>query len=164
LEDKIPQKFFGEIDDVIAFSKKVNLNYDCLRAIAFEISQGEPFKGAIKDLNIINMDSERYSVVLHYANGMSISSRGVYLDLFNDDNETVYLYDKRGEYIAEIDFNPTNCEYDPKRLTNILLPNAFHIDYTTDNDSKEFVEQLKAASIEYLSIARQNGKNLHYVV
>ena len=164
LEDKLPTEYHNEIDDVIAFSKKINLNYDCLRAIAFEISLGETFKDAIKDLNIINVDTERYNITLHYTNGMTVCAKGVYLDLFNDATETVYLYDKRGDYIAEVDFNPTNCEFDTHKFANIIMPDVLRVDYTTDDDQKATVDQLKATPIEYLSIARQHSKNLHYVV
>ena len=35
LQDKLEEKYYGEIEGVVAFSRKVNFNYDCLRAIIF---------------------------------------------------------------------------------------------------------------------------------
>lgn len=55
LEDKLDKQYYSEIEKVISFAHKVDLNYDCLRAIAFELNFGEPFETAIKDLNIINL-------------------------------------------------------------------------------------------------------------
>ena len=63
LEDKIPENRYGEIQKVIDFSQKVKLNYDSLRAIAFELAFGEDtFGNIIKDLNILNLDEERYTI------------------------------------------------------------------------------------------------------
>lgn len=40
LTDKLGSQDRAEIEKVVLFSKKVSLNYDCLRAIAFELSLG----------------------------------------------------------------------------------------------------------------------------
>lgn len=40
LEDKLPRQYHNEIKEVVVFSRKVKLNYDRLRAIAFELSTG----------------------------------------------------------------------------------------------------------------------------
>ena len=66
LTDKLRPAYIGEIRKVILFSKKVALNYDCLRAIAFELNLGLPFEKAIQDLNIINLHEECYNVTLHF--------------------------------------------------------------------------------------------------
>ena len=50
----------GEIEKVVRFSSLVSLSFDCLRAIAFEISDGTPFEDAITDLNILNEGEGRY--------------------------------------------------------------------------------------------------------
>ena len=47
LRDKIDEKYYPEIKEVVNFSYKVKLNYDCLRAIAFELNSGEKFSEAI---------------------------------------------------------------------------------------------------------------------
>lgn len=65
LSDKIAEEYYPEIDSVVAFSRRVKLNYDCLRAIAFELATGSTFSDAIQDLNIINTVDERYNVSVH---------------------------------------------------------------------------------------------------
>ena len=50
LQDKLDKQYWEEIDKVISFSQKVDLNYDCLRAIAFELNMGDKFENAIQDL------------------------------------------------------------------------------------------------------------------
>lgn len=51
--DKLDRNYWSQIDAVIAFSRKVDLNYDCLRSIAFELNTGNDFADAIKDLNMM---------------------------------------------------------------------------------------------------------------
>ena len=48
LMDKLDAAYRGEISKVVLFSQKVALNYDCLRAIAFELNMGLPFEQAIR--------------------------------------------------------------------------------------------------------------------
>ena len=60
LKDKLEEKYYDQIPAVVDFSGKIDLNYDCLRSIAFELNLGTPFAEAIKDLNIINMNETSY--------------------------------------------------------------------------------------------------------
>ncbi len=165
LEDKIPEEQYGEIDSIIAFSKRINLNYDCLRAIAFEISMGSKFKDAIKDLNIINMESERYNVTLYFSNGMTAMAKGVYLDLFNeDDEETLYLCDKSGKNFVDVTFNTSDCQFDTKKLMNVIRQEDLRVSFEEDDECKDLVAQARAAEIEYLAFSRQRARNIHYAV
>ena len=45
--DNIPTEYHGEIESVVLFSRKIPMNYDCLRAVAFELSSGLSFDDAI---------------------------------------------------------------------------------------------------------------------
>lgn len=165
LEDSIPKEQYGEIDSVIAFSKKINLNYDCLRAIAFEISSGIKFKDAIKDLNIINMESERYNITLHFNNGMTATAKSVYLDLFGSGtDETIYLCDKSGKNYVDVTFNTMNCQFDSKRLMNVVLPEDLYVSFDDDDEYKDLVSQAKEAQIECLTIGRCRDRNIHYLI
>jgi len=166
LTDKLPEKYYGEIDNVVAFSKKISLNYDCLRAIAFELSSGVNFKDAIGDLNIINTESERYTVTLHYANGLVASAKSVYIDLFSgdDEEETIYLLDSKGRNFVDVSFNVSDCKFDTQRMMNIITGEDVRPVYDSDDEYKDIVSQAKSTTIEYLSLSRQKDKNIHYMV
>ena len=69
LHDKLDEQFYPEIRKVVEFSKKISLNYDCLRAIAFELNLGISFSDAILDLNIMTTEDEVYTVYLYFDNG-----------------------------------------------------------------------------------------------
>ena len=60
MQDKLDPVYYGQINKVVEFANKVSLNYDCLRAIAFELNHGEDFADAIEDLNIINIDRQHF--------------------------------------------------------------------------------------------------------
>ena len=53
MKDNVPESKYGEIEKVVMFGKRFRLNYDCLRSIAFELSEGETFESCIADLNIV---------------------------------------------------------------------------------------------------------------
>lgn len=163
LEDKLPEKYYGEIDNVVAFSGKVSLNYDCLRSIAFELSHGLSFSDAIKDLNIINIDSETFRINVRYANGMTISNKRTYLDMFgDDDNESVELYDSHMEYVGDVIFSPKDSLFDSRTGSYIVVPDKFNVEYN-DEDS-DTVKTLKASRPEYLMISRRVERGIHYAV
>ena len=135
LQDRgIPQ---SEITKVCSFAGKVKLNYDCLRAIAFELEIGEKFEDAIKDLNIINIAEERYTITLFFKDGSHTTTKEC-LDLFNtsEDNETVYFeIPKDGADLGEITFCIDSLKYDPKTNGYLLMNGEFN--YKLDNSILE---------------------------
>jgi hypothetical protein len=168
MKDKLPEEYWEEINPVVSFSRKVKLNYDCLRAIAYELSTGVPFKEAIEDLNIINVDKERYTVVLHYENGMVAYAKNVYMDMFADDEVYAWLMDKKGVDYVRVKFNPQAAQWNEKALGNVVLPDAFSIDYydydDSEHDEKALVEAAKASAPAYIMIKREYDRSIHYAV
>ena len=164
LKDKINRKYYGEIDNVIAFSKKINLNYDCLRAIAFEIQSGSSFREAISDLNIVNIESMRYDVVLHFENGMTLSSGSTYINLFDQGQKRIYLYDDKGDNPAEVLFNAKHCVFDGKMMTNVVHAQNLNLRYYEEEENSDIVKQLKSTKPKYLTVSRVYAQNIHYAV
>lgn len=56
LRDQVPGIVESQVDEVVEFSRKYDLNFDHLRAIAFELRREEPFAEVIGDLNIKRND------------------------------------------------------------------------------------------------------------
>lgn len=162
LQDKVEEEYWSEIDNVINFSKKVNLNYDCLRAIAFELNTGESFKTAIKDLNIVNLNKISYNISLHYSDGTTLTTKNEFLDLFSRENEPrIYMYDKNGYNIVDITFSVRDCIYSE---TGTITVNAENLVLDYDEDYKDKSEKLQKLDKPYLTITRNHGKELHYAV
>lgn len=84
LHDKLEEQYHGEIKHVVTFATRVKLNYDSLRAIAFELNSGYSFKSAISDLNILNTDAQRYDVRINFTTGQAVDLKGQRLNLFGE--------------------------------------------------------------------------------
>ena len=163
LTDKLRPAYIGEIRKVILFSKKVALNYDCLRAIAFELNLGLPFEKAIQDLNIINLHEECYNVTLHFHGGRTMTAKRCQLDLFGDDRpERVCLQDEHGRDQLIVEFDPQMCVYDYERHATIVPAEALSLDYI-DYYEEETVAEIKKLVPDYLSLTRAAERNLHYL-
>lgn len=163
LTDKLRPAYIGEIRKVILFSKKVALNYDCLRAIAFELNLGLPFEKAIQDLNIINLHEECYNVTLHFHGGRTMTAKRCQLDLFGDDrSERVCLQDEHGRDQLIVEFDPQMCVYDYERHATIVPAEALSLDYI-DYYEEETVAEIKKLVPDYLSLSRAAERNLHYL-
>jgi hypothetical protein len=162
LEDKLSEDRWGEIPQVISFSQKVELNYDCLRAIAFEIARGESFKSAIADLNILNTDRTYYRVTLNYANGEVFQDTSVRLELFDDEDECVWLEARTGPGGVYVHFSPKAVRVDPQ--TNTLFVPVGNFTVSFDEENPEVKNRLMGVGIESLTIVRPIGKGIHYAL
>jgi len=170
MKDKIPEEMYGEITDIVDFSQKVDLNYDCLRAIAFEISNGYKFKDAIADLNIINLDSQQnYNVTVHYSNGAALCAKSVYIDMFNEDRTEykMWVSDQKWEGVALVGFDVTDAIFSADVGCYVIQGGEITIEYDNNDDNSEFekvVKEYKKLSVECLTIKRRPSKNIHYAV
>lgn len=167
LEDQVPECMYSEINKVIAFSHKVNLNYDCLRAIAFELTLGSTFEDAIKDLNIIRIEKETYNAILYFKDGGHVK-RTVYLDLFEEETITMDCYDENGfNFYASFESGGITYDYDRggmivdgKKVGLNWLPN-----YYDDNDEEiAALKKRQEREVDYISLRRAGAKNLHYAL
>jgi SpoVK/Ycf46/Vps4 family AAA+-type ATPase len=106
LGDKVEKQYHGEIKNVVSFSSKVKLNYDSLRAIAFELNEGYTFASAISDLNILTTEQNRYDVKVVFSDGKSHDLKSQNLNLFAEEVRLDgYASDNR--YFS-LTFNPAN--------------------------------------------------------
>lgn len=166
LKDKIPSTAFGEIDKVVKFAQKINLNYDCLRAIAFELSTGSSFEDAIKDLNILNLYSESYNAIVVFDDG----TRGreqINIDLFEDAENRREFKDSDGFYFYAI-FNPCDSYHDPIKGGMVIKGSDIKLDwqdgYYDDDKDQEALENRKKRKCEYILFRKSGNKSLHYAV
>lgn len=133
LQDNIDEQYWSEIEEVVSFSGRVKLTYDCLRAIAFEINCGETFKSAIKDLNIINIEMQSYKVELQYSDG-STACRTLTFDAFAN-TKLEQNFDYNGEFsVINITFNPRHMQYN--KDINEYYISQDNFEFSWDFDTK----------------------------
>lgn len=166
LMDKVSDEKRGQIEDVVSFSKKVDLNYDCLRSIAFEINHGSTFAEAVKDLNIVNVDEERYTLVLRMTNGTVFRDDSVKIDLF-DKGARVHTWmsrsgSGRGCYV---DFCVGDVEFDMVNGKLTVAKDRLGVEnpYDDDGDEREGYRRWETEmKPESMTIYRHRAKALHY--
>lgn len=70
MKDKVQEQFWGEIKKVQSFAARVPVNYDTLRAIAFELNTGATFNDLMEDLNFSNEGNKhRFDIQVNLTNG-----------------------------------------------------------------------------------------------
>lgn len=146
LTDQVPNISTQDVMDIIEFSRKYNLNFDHLRAIAFELNLGERFADVIGDLNIKRLqasdqhvelrltqvdgevislacridlfDLEGVQRVTDYASGFEIAFR------VRDAVSTAEGYQLQPNHVQVISLDDDKPE--PPKFTKILLRRAVH--------------------------------------
>ena len=168
LEDKLEEQYYDQIENVIKFSKKVSLNYDCLRAICFELNNGIEFSNAILDLNILNVSDERYRVMIYFEDGTIYQKKNERIDMFDDEKKTIYLQNSKGEYAADFIFNPADAYVN--NMTGEMMIGVPDVELTyddydcSDEENKKREKELKGKIVKYVTLSREGTRQLHYVV
>lgn len=163
LKDKIPVECYVEIPKVVQFSQKVALNYDCLRAIAFELSLGLSFEQLIKDLNILNMKQEEYKIIVEYASGY-IAQRVSSFDMFDFEEKRIRL--DYQNYQAGFYFNPKDAFWSAADQALIVpgdkVKADWRDDWYDDEEDKDALTERKKDNIIKVTFKRTVDKDIHY--
>lgn len=156
MEDKLDKQYYDEIENVIAFSVRMNLNYDCLRSIAFELNNGLKFQEAINDLNIIRISQyKNIKIIVEFENQATLSGKIKEWQLYDNTitDMSIYLPDNIrplsyvGEYIGEFPMNFSNNYIDKdKRMLMFHVTNPepeYDIAYTHESQDEEKTDEDK---------------------
>ena len=156
MEDKLDKQYYDEIENVIAFSVRMNLNYDCLRSIAFELNNGLKFQEAINDLNIIRISQyKNIKIIVEFENQATLSGKKNEWQLYDNTitDMSIYLPDNIrplsyvGEYIGEFPMNFSNNYIDKdKRMLMFHVTNPepeYDIAYTHESQDEEKTDEGK---------------------
>lgn len=156
MEDKLDKQYYDEIENVIAFSVRMNLNYDCLRSIAFELNNGLKFQEAINDLNIIRISQyKNIKIIVEFENQATLSGKIKEWQLYDNTitDMSIYLPDNIrplsyvGEYIGEFPMNFSNNYIDKdKRMLMFHVTNPepeYDIAYTRESQDEEKTDEGK---------------------
>ena len=156
MEDKLDKQYYDEIENVIAFSVRMNFNYDCLRSIAFELNNGLKFQQAINDLNIIRISQyKNIKIIVEFENQATLSGKIKEWQLYDNTitDMSIYLPDNIrplsyvGEYIGEFPMNFSNNYIDKdKRMLMFHVTNPepeYDIAYTHESQDEEKTDEGK---------------------
>ncbi len=162
LSDKLEGACNEEIEKVVIFASKVNLNYDCLRAIAFELGNGAAFEEAIQDLNILNLSETQYTVTLHFTNGKALTTNTRSLNLFDAEQvQEVDFYQDGGKWIKAA-FSTSQCLCDVKNGMTIVPASALTVQKSGDVFENATYPMDGGLVPARMTITRTTERSLHY--
>lgn len=91
LTDKVLPEYSVSIEDVVNLSCVVDMPYDYLRAIAFDLNQGYSIREVMSDLNITRTDRVAFDLKLYLSNGLCYEAWNVYIDLSDHSVKDVWF-------------------------------------------------------------------------
>lgn len=169
LRDKLDNYNQDDVDKIIEFSSKVDINYDCLRAIAFELNLGYSFKEAIQDLNIINIDNQfnQYIVTLLLSDGTKMVEKNYYLDFYGFDSEDECIYFHDDSRNAKVKFNVESSFYDSNLGCQVVDGKHLKLEIARrrgDGDDDKSPKANTNVTPVKLICKRKSLGNIHYMV
>ena len=170
MEDHLLKSQYKEIDKIISFSEKIYLNYDCLRAIAFELQNEETLEEAIKDLNILHLTGDHYNLTIHFSNGVIAECPHCLVDMF-DNKSRIYEFE---DSVLKFDvlmctFNPKDVIYNKEHGCIIPGKSLQCVINESLNDpevkqSLELYNKYISAKPEYMLIKKIPSERIHYAL
>lgn len=91
LKDSLHEKYHDVIEEIVSMSALIDLPYDYLRAIAFEINQGYSIKEAMSDLNITSPRNLRFDIKAYRKDGSTLEAWNEGIDM-TDQNYSRWIY------------------------------------------------------------------------
>ena len=165
LTDKIGDQRYEDICEVVSFSQKISLNYDCLRAIAFELNSGLTFSQAISDLNIMNVTSEEYNVTLRFETGETLHEFRLRTNLFDVDADFGWatLFNEAERSVVDVRFDKKKLVFNAAAGVVMIPSSGLTLDFS-DYEDEEESKKYRNLQPAFLAFKRCGMKNLHYAV
>ena len=151
MEDKLLNEYKGSIDQIVNFAKTVNITYDYLRAIAFEINQGYSFEEALGDLNITRTSDVSFDYVVTMTDGKIYTAYGQTIDLYAKNTQWFRAYGEKGTNIR-FSFKPEDVKFVGDQLilngakTELYIEEDDYWDLP-DKEREEAIAKAKARQI-----------------
>ena len=134
MTDKLKPEYHGIIKKLIGFSMNVDLTYDVLRAIAFELNNGYSFEETLMDLNISKESSPNYNIRIEFADGSFRTVTNEKINTYSSDIRYLWFSGKtgRGRDSIRVSFKPCDIVFDLDHSEMRLDPSK--IDRYVDED------------------------------
>lgn len=145
--DKLDPQYHDNISAVVNLANIVDMPYDYLRAIAFELNQGYSLKEAMADLNITRTDDTRFDIEVYLSNGLRFEAWSARLDI--NEHSIQYFHVRRYEqdnyphdFTVHVDPSHAKIEDGEFIITDrILQPHWSEYDFAgTDEECEKLAE------------------------
>ena len=163
MTDKLNPEYHHLIKKLIGFSMNVDLTYDVLRAIAFELNMGYSFEDTLMDLNISKEGTPKYNIRVEFADGSYRMRNNERLNTYSNDKEYIWLNGKNGrsEDSIRIAFVPSDIILDmdhaemtlnPDKVERYVDVDYFDMDKPEDKKHYEYLCNLEITKITFTRV------------
>lgn len=152
LSDNLLDEYQMLIDSIMNLSVQIDLTYDILRAMVFDLNQGYSLGETLEDLNIdYSTNGIRVTLVAELMDGTEIRGDVFTLDLRRENGYTVWADYKQGEIgfifkLSDIDVDVKNHRLHLRDLSNLKL-------HTTNIEGEVKPDFIKSVYFERLTIS-----------
>jgi hypothetical protein len=153
LSDQAPDASVTEVESAALFSRKVSLNYDHLRAIAFELNHpAAVFADIVEDLNIKSVEPSRYFIQAAYADGSMITATEA-INLFQRPEASHTLYLRSATTTLYFTFIQADIKFGDDGIIEIPVEKISLLDGDEEEDREPRPTSIKLSLIGQTSYA-----------
>jgi hypothetical protein len=160
MTDKLKPEYHYLIKKLIGFSINVDLTYDVLRAIAFELNMGYSFEETLMDLNISKEGNPKYNVRVDFADGTYRIATNLRINIYSGDREYCWLSEKSGRSSDSIrlsfipsdvvlDMDHAEMTLDPNKVERYVDEDYFDMDKPEDKKRYEYLSDIEITKITF---------------
>ena len=129
MTDKLKPEYQHWIEKIVSFSTTINMTYDFLRALAFELNQGYSLDETLSDLNIQRTSDIKFNISITLSDGRLFTAYEQAIDLYSDKKIGCRVYGPNSVSLW-FSFLPT----DIKSVNNQLVLSPEKVQFVFDDD------------------------------
>ena len=163
LSDKLKPEYHHLIKKLIGFSLNVDLTYDVLRAIAFELNMGYSFEETLMDLNISKEGTPKFNIRVEFSDGSYRTVNGQRINTYSNERVYVWFNDKSGHSgdSIRLDFTPSDIvldmdhaemTLDPSKAERYIDEDYFDMDKEEERKRYEHLCNLEITKISFTRV------------
>ena len=163
MTDKLKPEYHHLIKKLIGFSLNVDLTYDVLRAIAFELNMGYSFEETLMDLNISKEGTPKFNIRVEFSDGSCRIVNGQRINTYSNERVYVWFNDKSGHSgdSIRLDFTPSDIvldmdhaemTLDPSKAERYIDEDYFDMDKEEERKRYEHLCNLEITKISFTRV------------
>lgn len=163
MTDKLKPEYHHLIKKLIGFSLNVDLTYDVLRAIAFELNMGYSFEETLMDLNISKEGTPKFNIRVEFSDGSCRTVNGQRINTYSNERVYVWFNNKSGHSgdSIRLDFTPSDIvldmdhaemTLDPSKVERYIDEDYFDMDKEEERKRYEYLCNLEITKISFTRV------------
>ena len=160
LKDKLSPDYYEVINSIVNFSRTINMTYDYLRAIVFEINQGYSLEETLNDLNITQSSSVTFNMTVTLTSGKVYTTYGRHIDLAETSYEWYDAYDTKSDNRLRFAIIPSKITFRDGQLyikgenTKIYVDPDDYWQIEDEDERKAVIKKAESQSIKEVTFQK----------